>query len=161
VPWRHMAGPEEPPSQGFFQSSSEGRAPRHGRRTGWVIAAEAAYDALVSEAVNVAVVGAGQAGLSLSHELSQAGIEHVGFDRGRVGQSWRGRWDSFCLVIPNWTVQLPGGHYEGDDPGGFMPRDDIVRHLVDYAGGFRAPVREETPVSALGAGDDGGFVLTT
>ena len=29
-------------------------------------------------------------------------------ERGRVGQTWRGRWDSFCLVTPNWTVQLPG-----------------------------------------------------
>src|SRR5262249_16350192 len=114
---------------------------------------------LVAEAVDVAVVGAGQAGLSLSHELSHAGIEHVVFDRGRVGQSWRGRWDSFCLVIPNWTVQLPGGHYQGDDPDGFMPRDDIVRHLVDYAHTFQAPLREETPVFALRSGDDG-FVLS-
>lgn len=112
----------------------------------------------MAEAVDVAVVGAGQAGLSLSHELSHAGIEHVVFDRGRVGQSWRGRWDSFCLVIPNWTVQLPGGHYAGDDPDGFMPRDDIVRHLVDYAHSFQAPLREETPVFALCSGDDG-FVL--
>ena len=113
----------------------------------------------MAEAVDVAVVGAGQAGLSLSHELSHAGIEHVVFDRGRVGQSWRGRWDSFCLVIPNWTVQLPGGRYQGDDPDGFMPRDDIVGHLVDYAHSFRAPLREETPVFALRSGD-GGFVLS-
>ena len=115
----------------------------------------------MTEAVDVAIVGAGQAGLSLSHELSHAGIEHIVFDRGRVGQSWRGRWDSFCLVIPNWTVQLPGGRYEGDDPDGFMPRDDIVRHLVDYAQGFRAPLREEIEVSSLGPGDSGGFVLGT
>jgi putative flavoprotein involved in K+ transport len=115
----------------------------------------------VAEAVDVAIVGAGQAGLSLSYELSHAGTEHIVFDRGRVGQSWRGRWDSFCLVIPNWTVQLPGGRYEGDDPDGFMPRDDIVRHLVDYAQGFRAPLREEIEVSSLGPGDSGGFVLGT
>lgn len=114
----------------------------------------------MAEAVDVAVVGAGQAGLSLSHELSHAGIEHVVLERGRVGQSWRGRWDSFCLVIPNWTVQLPGGRYEGDDPDGFMPRDDIVEHLVDYAHGFGAPLREETAVSAVSPGDDG-FVLRT
>jgi putative flavoprotein involved in K+ transport len=115
----------------------------------------------VAESVDVAVVGAGQAGLSLSHELSHAGTEHTVLDRGRVGQSWRGRWDSFCLVIPNWTVQLPGGHYAGDDPDGFMPRDDIVRHLVDYAHTFRAPLREEIDVFALRSADDGGFVLGT
>ena len=82
-----------------------------------------------ADTVEVAVVGAGQAGLSISHELAAAGVEHLVLDRGRVGQSWRGRWDSFCLVIPNWTVQLPGGAYHGDDPDGFLPRDGIVRHL--------------------------------
>ena len=50
-------------------------------------------------------------------------------ERGRVGQRWRDRWASFCLVTPNWTVQLPGGRYDGDDPDGFMPRDDVVDHL--------------------------------
>jgi putative flavoprotein involved in K+ transport len=101
------------------------------------------------EAANIAVIGAGQAGLSLSHELSNAGVEHVVLDRGRVGETWRGRWDSFCLVTPNWTVQLPGGHYRGDDPDGFMPRDQIVSHLVGYAHGFQAPVREGVDVLAL------------
>jgi choline dehydrogenase-like flavoprotein len=61
-----------------------------------------------AESVDVVVVGAGQAGLSLSHELSRADVEHVVLERGRVGQAWRTRWESFCLVIPNWTVQLPG-----------------------------------------------------
>ncbi|MBA2327165.1 MAG: NAD(P)-binding domain-containing protein [Actinobacteria bacterium] len=113
------------------------------------------------EVVEVAVVGAGQAGLSLSHELSHAGVEHLVLERGRVGETWRGRWDSFCLVIPNWTLQLPGGHYAGGDPDGFMPRDDIVRHLADYAHGFQAPVREGVEVPALGPSDDGGFLLST
>ena len=74
----------------------------------------------------VVVIGAGQAGLSVSHELSAAGVDHVVLERGRVGETWRGRWDTFCLVTPNWTVRLPGGAYAGDDPDGFMPRDAIV-----------------------------------
>jgi len=45
------------------------------------------------ETVDVAVVGAGQAGLSLSHELTTAGVEHLVLERGRVGQTWRDRWD--------------------------------------------------------------------
>jgi putative flavoprotein involved in K+ transport len=115
----------------------------------------------MTEAVEVAVVGAGQAGLSLSHELDHAGVEHLVLERGRVGETWRGRWDSFCLVIPNWTVQLPGGHYRGDEPDGFMPRDEIVGHLVGYADSFRAPVREGVDISALRPNDDGDFVLST
>jgi putative flavoprotein involved in K+ transport len=109
----------------------------------------------------VVIVGAGQAGLSLSHELAAAGVEHIVLERGRVGETWRGRWDSFCLVIPNWTVQLPGGHYRGDDPDGFMPRDDIVSHLVDYAESFDAPVREGVTVTSLERADNDAFLLRT
>ena len=113
----------------------------------------------MAETVDVVVVGAGQAGLSISHELSQAGVDHVVLERGRVGETWRGRWDSFCLVIPNWTVRLPGGSYRGSDPDGFMARDDIVAHLVGYAHSFRAPVREGVNVSAVETGDGGGFLV--
>ena len=112
-------------------------------------------------AVDVVIVGAGQAGLSLSHELAAAGVDHIVLERGRVGETWRGRWDSFCLVIPNWTVQLPGGRYRGDDPDGFMPKSEIVRHLVGYAESFGAPVHEGVAVTSLERGDRGGFLLRT
>lgn len=115
----------------------------------------------MTEAAELVIIGAGQAGLSLSHELSGAGIEHLVLDRGRVAQSWRGRWDSFCLVLSNWTVGLPGGAYQGDDPDGFMPRDDIVGHLASYAASFQAPVREGMNVSGLEGRADGGFLLRT
>jgi putative flavoprotein involved in K+ transport len=107
------------------------------------------------------VVGAGQAGLAVSHELTRAGVEHVVLERAKVGQAWRGRWDSFCLVTPNWFVRLPGHPYEGDDPDGFMPRDDIVTYLERYAAGFEAPVREGIEVTALQSRSDGGFRLET
>jgi putative flavoprotein involved in K+ transport len=115
----------------------------------------------MAESVDTIVIGAGQAGLSLSHELSEVRIEHVVLERGTVGQTWRGRWDSFCLVTPNWSVQLPGGHYRGDDPDGFMLRDDVVRHIVGYADSFRAPVREGVEVFRLGPDPVGGFLLRT
>jgi putative flavoprotein involved in K+ transport len=82
-------------------------------------------------------------------------------ERGRVGETWRGRWDSFCLVTPNWSVQLPGHHYDGDDPDGFMPRDEIVRYLERYATGSGAPVREGVEVISLHRRPDGGFRLET
>ena len=115
----------------------------------------------MTERIGVAVVGAGQAGLAVSHELTQAGVEHAVLERGRVGQSWRGRWDSFCLVTPNWFVQLPGHPYDGDDPDGYMPRDEITRYLERYAAKFDAPVREGVDVTALQPGPNGGFVLET
>jgi putative flavoprotein involved in K+ transport len=109
----------------------------------------------------VVIVGAGHAGLAVSYELTRAGVEHLILERGRVGQSWRTRWDSFCLVTPNWTVQLPGGDYEGDDPNGFMPRDDVVEHLERYAGSFRAPLREGVGVSSLEPTGGRGLLLRT
>src|SRR5438876_11235128 len=109
---------------------------------------------------DIVVIGAGQAGLSVSHELSAAGVDHLVMERGRVGETWRGRWDTFCLVTPNWTVRLPGGAYAGDDPDGFMPRDAIVAHLESYARSFKAPVRERVAVTALHPIADG-FVVNT
>jgi len=109
----------------------------------------------------VVIVGAGQAGLAVSHELTQAGVAHVVLEKGRVGQTWRQRWDSFCLVTPNWSVQLPGHSYDGEDPDGFMLRDEIVGSFKRYASGFRAPVLEGVEVRSLDPHADGGFVLET
>ncbi|MFJ9871205.1 flavin-containing monooxygenase [Streptomyces sp. NPDC101165] len=108
------------------------------------------------------IVGAGQAGLSIGHELAQAGTEHVVLEKGRVGQSWRHRWNSFCLVIPNWTVRLPGAPYSGADRDGFMARDEIVAHLAEYATNLRAtPVREGVEVTRVDTDPNGGFRLAT
>ena len=115
----------------------------------------------MAETVTVAIVGAGQAGLSLSHELTHASIEHVVIERGSIGESWRRRWDSFRLVIPNWTVHLPGARYDGDDPDGFMPKDEIVNYLQRYAQSFGAPIRTGVEVTAVEPLDDGTFTLRT
>lgn len=111
--------------------------------------------------VEVAIVGGGQAGLALSHELGQADTEHVVLERHRIAETWRNRWDSFCLVIPNWTLQLPGGAYQGDDPDGFLERDGIVEYLEEYARSIKAPVQEGVDVRSLSSGDRDGFVLRT
>ena len=109
----------------------------------------------------VVVIGAGQAGLAVSHELSELGVDHVVLERMRVGQTWRGLWDSFCLVTPNWTMNLPGFPYTGDDPEGFVPRDEIVGYLERYALSFGAPVHEGVRVDSLEPGSKGRFLLCT
>jgi putative flavoprotein involved in K+ transport len=109
----------------------------------------------------VIVVGAGQAGLAVSHELTALGIDHVVLERARIGETWRGRWDSFCLVTPNWTLSLPGVPYAGDDPEGFVPRDEIVRYLEEYGSSFGAPARGGVAVDSLKPGPNGGFLLRT
>ena len=81
-------------------------------------------------------------------------------ERGRVGESWRGRWESFCLVTPNWTMQLPDQPYDGDDPDAFDPRDDIVGFLERYAARFDAPVHAGIDARSLRT-TTGGFRLET
>ena len=115
----------------------------------------------MNDRAEVVIVGAGQAGLAVSHELTEAGVEHLVLERGRLGETWRSRWDSFCLVTPNWSVQLPGRHYDGDDPDGFMSRDEMVAYLERYAAGFGAPVQEGIAVTSLRPESGGGFVLQT
>ncbi|RZS64324.1 putative flavoprotein involved in K+ transport [Agromyces ramosus] len=110
--------------------------------------------------VDVLVVGGGQAGLAVSHGLAASGVDHVVLERDRLGSAWDGRWDSFRLVTPNHTIRLPGGEYRGDEPDGFLARDEIAEHLRRYAASFGAPVVEGTRVDALRA-DDGGFTAET
>lgn len=74
----------------------------------------------MSADVDVLVIGAGQAGLAVSHELDAAGVEHVVLEADRIGRSWAQRWDSFCLVTSNHTIRLPGGEYQGPDAAGFL-----------------------------------------
>lgn len=114
-----------------------------------------------NDRMDVVVIGGGQAGLATSHELSRAGVEHVVLERARIGASWRERWESFCLVTPNWTARLPGSPYDGDDPDGFMLREEIVAHLERYAAELDAPIHEGVEVESLDPAPGGGFALRT
>ncbi|MFK8185807.1 MAG: MSMEG_0569 family flavin-dependent oxidoreductase [Phormidesmis sp.] len=114
----------------------------------------------------VIIVGGGQAGLSVSYCLQQKGIEHIIFEKYQVAHSWESkRWDSFCLVTPNWQCTLPGYAYPGDDPAGFMQRDEIVQYVRDYAQSFLPNLREGVAVHKIeeGVSDTGKrlFEVTT
>ena len=112
--------------------------------------------------VHTLVVGAGQAGLATSYHLTRRGIEHVVLERGRIAETWRSRrWDSFTLVGPNWTCALPGAPYVGDEPEGFMRRDELVRFLTDYATRIGAPVQRGVSVERLRPDAAGGWVAQT
>ena len=116
----------------------------------------------MSEHINTAVVGGGQAGLSVSWHLKQVGREHLVLDRGKIGDTWRQRWDSFCLVTPNWCCQLPGFPYDGDEPEGFMLRDQIVAYVERFAKSFEPPYRGGVEVRRVGPSSNGGrFSLDT
>jgi len=113
--------------------------------------------------IPVAIVGGGQAGLSMSWYLQRAGVDHVVLERSRAFRAWREeRWDAFTLVTPNFQCRLPGHPYDGDEPEGFMARDEIVAWLDRYLEVLDPPLFEGVTVTRLRRDEaDGGFTLET
>jgi putative flavoprotein involved in K+ transport len=116
-----------------------------------------------TELFDVVIVGGGQAGLALSYYLTAQGRSHLVLEQGRIAESWRSkRWDSLRLIAPNWSLRLPGFEYDGDDPDGFMGKDEVVARLETYAQSFAAPVREGVRVTAIERGPaDPHFLMRT
>jgi len=99
---------------------------------------------------SVIVIGAGQTGLAVSYFLTRRGIDHVVFERGEVGHSWRTeRWDSLRMLTPNWQNHLPGAPYQGGDPDGYMTMTDVADLLNGYAARIEAPVRTGVAVTSV------------
>ena len=116
---------------------------------------------ILPPSIPVAIVGAGQAGLSLSWFLRDRGIAHVVLERDVPVNSWRGeRWDTFHLATPNWQCALPGHPYRGPDPDGFLGRDEIVAYLEGFVASFDPPVIPRVEVWAL-TRNNAGFLLET
>ena len=108
------------------------------------------------------VIGAGQAGLSASHELTERGVEHVILERGELGDTWRTRrWRTFRLVSPNSLNLLPGYEYDGPEPDEFADTAGVLAYLEGYASSFRAPIRTGAPVREVRAADGGGYLVQT
>jgi putative flavoprotein involved in K+ transport len=114
-----------------------------------------------AEPIGTVVIGAGQAGLANSYELVRRGLDHVVLERGRIGEAWRGRWDSLCMILPNWSNCLPGFPYQGAEPDGFQTRDEWVADLERYAAAFAAPIRQGVTVAEVAPLPDGRFSLQT
>ncbi|CAN5909374.1 MSMEG_0569 family flavin-dependent oxidoreductase [soil metagenome] len=112
---------------------------------------------------SVVIVGGGQSGLSLSHCLQQRGIDHLVIEKRSLVHSWRTqRWDSFCLVTPNWQCDLPGWPYKGADPHGFMVKDEINAWLAGFVEQVQAPAMEGVTVSKVSrAGESDRYTVDT
>jgi putative flavoprotein involved in K+ transport len=116
----------------------------------------------VSDILDVVVIGAGWAGLSVSQGLCAAGVPHMVIERGRVGETWRTqRWDSFHFNLPNVLSMLPGDRYAGDEPEGAMTRDEFVALLEDYANRHSLPVHLGEAVVEVTPDTTIGFVIVT
>ena len=108
------------------------------------------------------VIGAGHAGLAMSHCLTSRSIDHVVLERGEVANSWKTeRWDSLRLLTPNWQSRLPGYGYEGPDPDGFRTMPETIAFIERYAERCAAPVEIHTAVTSVRNEDDGYRVSTS
>jgi putative flavoprotein involved in K+ transport len=93
--------------------------------------------------------------------LTARSIDHVVLERGEVANSWRReRWESLRLLTPNRQSRLPGFHYEGPDPDGYMTMGEVIAFIAQYAGLSAAPVRTHTNVGSVTRTDDGYRVVT-
>src|SRR6516225_5520301 len=99
--------------------------------------------------LNTVVVGGGQAGLSVSHYLTEHAVEHIVLEQAdKPGDAWRShRGDSFTLNTPRWQSRVPGACYDRDDSDGFMPKQEVVAHLEELAS--RLPVRTGVRVASI------------
>jgi putative flavoprotein involved in K+ transport len=104
------------------------------------------------------VIGGGQAGLAVGYFLSKLGRPFVILDADpRIGDTWRGRWDSMRLFTPARRDGLPGMRFPAPKHS-FPSRDDMADYLETYAATFELPVHSGVRVDALGQ-SDGRFLL--
>jgi putative flavoprotein involved in K+ transport len=104
----------------------------------------------MTEQIDTIIVGGGQAGLATSFYLKQQGSKHIILEQaGQCAKAWRERWDSFTLITPNCLIRLPGAEYRGNDPNGFMPRDDVITYFEAYIEQFELPIRYGIRVTAV------------
>lgn len=106
-------------------------------------------DALDGAALDVVVVGGGQAGLAMGHQLRRRGLEFAILEAApALGRSWRSRWDSLRLFTPARYAGLPGMPFPGP-PDAYPGKDQVADYLVEYAAAFDLPVHLGVAVTGL------------
>jgi putative flavoprotein involved in K+ transport len=100
-------------------------------------------------ALDVLVIGGGQAGLVMGYHLAHTELRFQIVDAGnRVGHAWRSRWDSLRLFTPAQYDNLPGLPFPaGRDT--YPPKDDVANYLDLYAREFQLPIQSGTSVASL------------
>ena len=106
-----------------------------------------------SEHYQTVVIGGGQAGLATGYHLKQHGRQFVVLDGGRrIGDTWRGRWDSLRLYSPASRDGLPGMAFPAPRAS-YPTAGEMADYLEAYAAAHELPVRNDVTVTSLSRED--------
>ena len=95
------------------------------------------------------VIGGGQTGLTVGHELARTGRTFVILDASeRVGDVWRNRWDSLVMFTPAGFFEMPGMSFPAPADH-FVTKDEMAAYLESYAREMALPVLSGVRVDAL------------
>jgi putative flavoprotein involved in K+ transport len=110
--------------------------------------------------IETVVIGGGQVGLTVGHQLQKLGRPFVILDASqRVGDAWRKRWDSLRLFTPARYNGLPGMRFPA--PGNsIVTKDQMADFLDEYATHFGLPVKSGRRVEKLTRSGDCYLVKT-
>ena len=112
------------------------------------------------QALDVVVIGAGQAGLAMAWYLARRGIRYLLVDSGTsIGESWRNRYDSLRLFSPAQYDGLPGAGFPAAADT-YPGKDDVAAFLSGYAERHAFPILRDTTVTRM-TQVDGMFELHT
>ena len=110
---------------------------------------------IVTERVETAIVGAGQAGLSTGYHLAKRNRPFLVLDeQRRVGDNWRRHYDSLRLYSPARLDGLPGMPFPASATT-FPTKDQMADYLEEYASAFGLPVRGGTRVKRVSRNSSG------
>jgi putative flavoprotein involved in K+ transport len=115
----------------------------------------------MTSVTGVVVIGGGQSGLAAARALQAHGISPVVLEAGpEPAGSWPRYYDSLALFSPARYSSMPGLDFPGD-PDHYPHRDEVASYLRRYAAGLGADIRTSTPVTAVEAHGQGGFLVST
>lgn len=110
--------------------------------------------------VDTAIIGGGQAGLTVARALGRRGIDCLVLEAGhQVGDQWRHRYDSLRLFTTKRFNGLPGMAFPGPSRG-FATKDEVADFLQAYADRWTLDVWTDARVHHLDR-DGNGFRVQT
>ncbi|MFE5050378.1 ArsO family NAD(P)H-dependent flavin-containing monooxygenase [Streptomyces sp. NPDC056637] len=104
----------------------------------------------MTHAVDVVVIGGGQAGLAAGYHLRRHGLDFVILDaQSTPGGAWQHTWDSLHLFSPAAVSSLPGWLMPAQSGEEYPDADHVVEYLSQYEQRYQLPVQRPVRVQAV------------